>query len=160
MNKYISLTLFSLSMLALSACSDDTPDITQNLRKIGAPIQGIWQVANFDSCKTDNKDLTITITEKQIEFSNKTTSFSSILLENMKELNSTKFIMLSGTLNLYDTNAERILAYNDEGDKLTFKGFIINDKLLKRKDILENYNADGNANRNVTALDFNFCSVS
>ena len=160
MNKYIPLTLFTLSLLALSACSDDTPDMTQNLRKIGAPIQGVWQVANFDGCKTDNKDLNITITEDQIKFSNETTGFSSILLENMKKLNSTKFIMLSGTLNLYETNGERILAYIDEGDKLTFKGFIVNDKLLKRKDILENYNADGNAKRNVAALDFNFCRVS
>ena len=99
----------------------------------------------------------ITISDKQIELSNETNNTSSILLENMKQPESTRFIIVSGTLNLYDTRNTRTLAYEDEGDKLTFKGFLVNGKLLKRQEILEKYNADGNAKRNVTALDFNYC---
>lgn len=157
MLKNITFTLIGLSLLSLSACSDDTPQKSDSLRKIGSPIQGVWQVAESDSCNPDNKTRMITISDKQIELSNETNNTSSILLENMKQPESTRFIIVSGTLNLYDTRNTRTLAYEDEGDKLTFKGFLVNGKLLKRQEILEKYNADGNAKRNVTALDFNYC---
>jgi len=157
MLKNITFTLIGLSLLSLSACSDDTPTASAKLRNIGSPIQGLWQVADFDACNPDNKKRMITITDEQIELSNEVDKTSSILLENMKQPESTKFIILSGTLNLYNTSDTRTLAYQDEGDKLTFMGFLVGGKLLKRQEILEKYNADGNAKRNVTALDFNYC---
>lgn len=152
-----ALVLSSLAILALSACSDDAPAISENLRKIGSPIQGEWQVADFSKCEPEKKARNITITAEQIELSNTKTKKNLVLLENMKQLESTRFIVLTGKLNLYETSDNRTLAYADEGDKLVFEGFLSQGKLIKRQELLEKYNADGKAKRNVEALDFNFC---
>jgi len=155
--KKTAITILSLSFFALSACSDETPAASQNLRKIGSPIQGEWQVADFDKCMPQEKGKSIKITKEEIQLSDAKTENTTNLLEDMKQLESTKFIILIGKLNLYETSNQRTLAYEDGGDKLIFKGFLANGKLIKRQDLLEKYNADGNAKRNVETLDFNFC---
>lgn len=157
MIKKTALSLISISLFALSACSPDGPEISEKLRKVGSPIQGIWQIADFDACKPETKDRNITITSEEIQFSNEDSNASFVLLENMKQFNSTSFLILSGTLNLDNTSNHRTLAYSDEGDKLTFKGFFIDNKLLSRSKIIELYNEDGKAKRNTEILDFNFC---
>lgn len=160
MLKKTVLFISSISIFALSACSNETPIITEKLRKIGAPIQGDWQVADFEKCMPEKKGRNIKITKEEIQLSNTKTEKTITLLKDMKQLESTKFIILKGKLNLYETNGKRILAYSDEGDKLVFKGFLANNKLIKRQVLLEKYNANGNAKRNVETLDFNFCSAS
>ena len=152
-----TIVLSCLFALALSACSEENPSITEDLRKVGSPIFGEWQIADFAKCYPEAKARNIKITSEQIELVNTTNNTSIALLENMKRYDSTKFIILSGTLTLYDIKAEKTLAYADEGDKLVFQGFLANNKLVKRQDLLEKYNGDGNAERNVTTLDFNFC---
>lgn len=158
MLKKTALSLFGLTLFALSACSSDGPEFSEKLRKVGSPIQGSWQIADFDGCKPDTKDRSITITSKQIQFSNEDANASFVLLENMKQYNSSSYLILSGTLNLDNTSNHRTLAYSDEGDKLAFKGFFIDNKLLSRSKIIELYNEDGKAKRNTEILDFNFCS--
>lgn len=171
MIKKTAITILSLSIFALSACSEEKPQFSEELRKIGSPIEGKWQIADFDACTPDVKDRTIIITPEQIElvnetskntsetlFAGKTEKTSGIIFANMKQLLSTRFIMLSGEINMESIQGQHTLAYNDEGDKLAFAGFIVDNKLLKRKELLEKYNADGKAARNVAVLDFNFCS--
>lgn len=153
-----TIVLSCLFALALSACSEEKPTITENLRKIGSPILGEWQIADFPKCYPEKQARNIKITPEQIELVNTTNNTSISLLENMKQLKSTKFIFLSGSLSLYEVKDEMTLAYLDQGDKLVFAGFLVNDKLLKRQELLEKYNADGNAKRNVETLDFNFCN--
>lgn len=154
-----ALVISCFAIFVLTACSDNAPAISENLRKIGTPIQGEWQVAGFAKCEPEEKARNIKITAEQIELSNTKTNKDLVLLENMKQLESNKFIILTGKLNLYKSRNQRTLAYSDEGDKLIFEGFLVNGKLIKRKDLLEKYNADGNAKRNVEALDFNFCKT-
>lgn len=155
-----ALVISCFAIFALTACSDDAPAISENLRKIGTPIQGEWQIADFAKCYPETQARNIKITAEHIELINTTNNTSIIMLENMKQYDSERFIVLSGILSLYDIKAEKTLAYNDEGDKLVFQGFLVNNKLVKRKDLLEKYNGDGNAQRNVQTLDFNFCKPS
>ena len=157
MIKKSTLSIISISFFALSACSPDGPDVSEKLRKVGSPIQGTWQIADFDTCNPEKKDRNITITSADIQFSNEDANASFTLLENMKQLKSNKYMMLSGVLNLNNTKNQRVLAYWDEGDRLIFKGFFIDNKLLSRKKIIELYNEDGKAERNTEILDFNFC---
>ncbi len=158
--KKLTLTILSLSIAALSACSADEPTVSENLRKIGAPIEGIWQIADFETCNANLKTQSVIISSDQIDFSTGQDETSYIILEGMKQLKSSRFTIISGELNVNNEKNFRTLAYNDEGDKLVFKGFLVNGKLLKRAELLENYNADGNAKRNMEMLDFNFCSKS
>lgn len=153
-----AIVLSCLFAFALSACSEEEkPTISENLRKVGSPILGEWQIADFPKCYPEVQARNIKITPEHIELVNTTNNTSITLLENMKRYDSTKFIILSGTLTLYDIKAEKTLAYSDEGDKLVFQGFLANNKLVKRQDLLEKFNGDGNAKRNVETLDFNFC---
>lgn len=153
-----SIVLSCLFALVLSACSEEEkPKFTENLRKIGSPVFGEWQIADFPKCYPDTKARNIRLTPKHIELVNTTNDTSIIMLDNMKLYTSERFIVFSGLLTLYDIQGEKTLAYADQGDKLVFQGFLVNNKLVKRKELLENYNGDGNAQRNVETLDFNFC---
>ncbi len=161
MFKKPSIVLSCLFALALSACSEEEKtSITENLRKVGSPILGEWQIADFAKCYPETQARNIKITAENIELINTTNNTSIIMLENMKQYDSERFIVLSGMLSLYDIKAEKTLAYEDQGDKLVFQGFLANNKLIKRQDLLEKYNGDGNAQRNVQTLDFNYCRQS
>ena len=150
--------ILCVSIFALNACSDEKPKLTENLRKIGSPIQGNWQVADFTKCKPDAPARNIKITTEQIELINTYNKTNIVMFENMIQYITTKLIIISGKLFLYDITGERTLAFFDEGDKLIFAGFFVDNKLINRQDLLERYNADGNAERNMKTLDFNFCS--
>ncbi len=147
--------LLSLSLLIFSACSQDNNESTENLRKIGAPIEGKWQVADHASCKPD-ANTSILITPDLISSQVGTTT--TPLLKEMQQLKSTRFVLVKGILNSVHAQGPRTIAYNDKGDRLEFAGFIVNNELIKRKTILEKYNTDGNAEKSVKSLDFNFCS--
>lgn len=159
MYKKTASILSCVFVLALTGCSDDSSDASQTLRPQGSAIQGHWQIADFEACDPAKNDRQITIAEDKILFSNEPANASFTLLDEMKQLKSSRFLMLSGKLAMNGAVSERILAYDDAGDKLIFKGFFIDNKLLSRADIIENFNADGKAKRNVETLDFNFCKT-
>ena len=159
MIKKTIFTLLSLSVIGLSACSDDAPQFSEKLRKVGSSIEGKWQKADFDACRSDVKDKTIIISSEKIEKVNETVETPpSVIFANMEQLISSRYILLSGEMNITFIQGKRTLAYNDEGDKLAFAGFIVNGKLLSRRQLLEHYNSDGNAEKNIAELDFNFCN--
>lgn len=157
MIKKITLIIGTLCLLSVGACSQEEPKTSEKLRKVGAPIEGNWQIAEFEVCKPD-QGTPVTITSNLI--SSQVGDTIVPVISEMKQLKSSHFIMLEGMFNNGNVKSERTFAYDDYGDKILFAGFIFNNELISRRKILEEHNSDGNAKENIEALDFNFCSPS
>lgn len=158
MIKKTILTFCSLSLLALGACSDNTPEITEKLRKVGSPIEGIWHVTDLETCETGKQSATIYISKTAIEKHDTATDEKTVVLNQITKSKSSRYLLLSGKKG--EGKDLTTLAYADKGDKLEFSGFIKDNKLLTRAKILENYNADGNALKNIKRYDYVFCNRS
>ncbi len=151
-----TITIISVAALfALSACSQDTPEVTEKLRKVGSAIEGVWHVTDSKACEAGKQNATITITKETIEVHTQATDEKELLLKEMTKTNSNRYLILSGVQG--KERNFKSFAYSDKGDKLEFAGFFIKDKLLTRKKILENYNADGKALENLKRYDYLFC---
>lgn len=155
-----SVTLLCAALVGLAACSSEEPEqkaITENLRKAGTPIFGTWQISANGTCNPAINGKSVFIYQDKIDqvLAGNRESF----LSEMKIFTSSQYLMLEGIYGQAQDNYKRQLAYFDKGDNLEFAGYIVDNKLITRNEILESYNSDGNAKSRMSNMDFAYCNL-